>query len=234
MTGVAHLAPNAAAGGFYTPREAARLLQMPSARVIRSWLSGHTHSGAGPIIQRQYKPIDDIHEIGFLDLMEIRFVHHFRQQKISLQSLRRAAANARRELQQEHPFATSNVRFMADRKEIFLHTAEETGDDFLLNLMTNQIEIYEALEQILAKGVTFNPRSAVASRFVPLSDCPNVIVDPRIAFGRPVIAPQFVPTETLFSLWKAEDGDYRAVADWFHIGRDQAEEAIEFEVRLAA
>jgi hypothetical protein len=41
---------------------------------------------------------------------------------------------------------------MADRKEIFLHTAEETSDNFLLNLMTNQIGIYEALEQILAKG----------------------------------------------------------------------------------
>ena len=68
---------------------------------------------------------------------------------------------------------------------------------------------------------------------MPLSECPNVIVDPRIAFGRPVIAPQFVPTEALFALWKAEDGNYRAIADWFHISRDQAEEAVEFEVRLA-
>ena len=101
--------------------------------------------------------------------------------------------------------------------------------------MTNQIEIYEALEQILAKGVTFNPKSALASRLQPLpADCPNVIIDPRIAFGRSVIAPQFVPTETLFSLWKAEDGNYRAIADWFHISREAAEEAVEFELRLAA
>jgi uncharacterized protein (DUF433 family) len=69
---------------------------------------------------------------------------------------------------------------------------------------------------------------------VPLTECPNVIIDPRIAFGRPVIAPQFVPTETLFALWKAEDGNYRAVADWFHISREQAEESVEFEMRLAA
>ena len=234
MTGIAHLNPHSIAGGFYTPREAARLLHLPSARVIRSWLGGHTHSDAGPIIKRQYDPIEDVHEVGFLDLMEIRFVHHFRQQKISLQSLRRAAANARKELQQEHPFATSNVKFMSDRKDIFLHTAKETGDNFLLNLMTNQIEIYEAIEQILAKGVTFDPKSAIARRFVPVSECSNVIVDPRIAFGQPVIAPRFVPTATLFALWKAEDGNYKIVADWFHISRDQAEEAVEFEMRLAA
>ncbi len=231
---VAHLQPDAVAGGFYTMREAARLLQMENARQVRDWLTGHTHSGAGPIIKRQYEPIGDIHEVGFLDLMEIRFVHHFRQQKISLQSLRRAAANARKQLQQEHPFATSNVKFMSDRKEIFLHTAKETSDHFLLNLMTNQIEIYEALEQILAKGVTFDPKSAIANRLQPLSDCPNVIIDPRIAFGRPVVAPRFVPTDTLFALWKAEDGNYKAVADWFHISREAAEEAVEFELRLAA
>ena len=125
MSAVAHINSDAVAGGFYTVREAARLLQMPSARTVHGWLAGHTHSGAGPIIKRQYEPIGDIHEVGFFDSMEIRFVNHFRQQKISLQSLRRAAANARKELQQEHPFAMSNVNFMADRKEIFLHTAKE-------------------------------------------------------------------------------------------------------------
>lgn len=123
---------------------------------------------------------------------------------------------------------------MADRKEIFLYTAKETGDHYLLNLMTNQIEIYEVLEQVLAKGVVFDPKSAIAKRFQPLPDCQNVIIDPRIAFGRPVIAPRFVPTESLFALWKAEGGNYRVVADWYHISREAAEEAVEFELRLAA
>ncbi len=50
MSAVAHLNANAVAGGFYMIREAARLLQMPSARTVRGWLAGHTHSGAGPII----------------------------------------------------------------------------------------------------------------------------------------------------------------------------------------
>jgi uncharacterized protein (DUF433 family) len=235
MMGVQRLNIDPVAGGFYTAQEAARLLGIGSARRINAWLSGHSHSGAGSIIKRQYAPIGPVHEVGFLDLMEIRFVEHFRRQKISLQSLRRAAKNARRELNQDHPFATSNVKFMTDRKEVFLHTAKETGDTFLLNLMTNQVEIYEALEQVLAKGVEFDPKSGVAHRWHPLqNDCPNVIVDPRIAFGHPVVAPRFVPTKALFALWKAENGNSRLVANWFHVSREAVEEAVEFEVRLAA
>jgi uncharacterized protein (DUF433 family) len=221
-------------GGFYTVREAARLLQIESTPRIRGWLSGYAHR-AGPIIKRQYAPVGGIHEVGFLDLMEIRFVEHFRKQGISLQSLRVAAKNARRELQQEHPFATSNVKFMTDRKEVFLHTAKLTGDKFLLNLMTNQIEIYEAFEQLLAEGVDFDPQTGIANRWCPHpAECPNVIVDPRIAFGHPVIAPRYVPTKALFGLWMAENGNIKAVAEWFHVEEAAVTEAIKFEVRLAA
>ena len=232
---VAQLNSDPVASGFYTVREAARLLSINNPQRVHGWLSGYAYSDAGPVIKRQYEPIGRAYEVSFLDLIELRFVEHFRRQRISLQSLRKAAKNARKELQQDHPFATSNVKFMTDRKEVFLNTAKETGDQFLLNLMTNQVEIYVALEQVLAKGITFHQRSGVAHNWRPLhNDCPNVIVDPRIAYGHPVVAPKNVPTSALFSLWKAESGDARAVADWFHVGRDLVDEAVEFELRLAA
>ncbi|HEV2037417.1 MAG TPA: hypothetical protein VGQ96_02335, partial [Candidatus Eremiobacteraceae bacterium] len=205
------------AGGFYTVREAARLLRVDSTQRIRGWVAGYKTNNAGPIIKRQYAPVKGIHEVGFLDLMEMRFIDHFRKQNISLQSLRRAAKNARKEMKQDHPFATSNVLFMTDRKEVFLHTAKQEGDHFLLNLMTNQIEIYEALEKVLAAGVEFDPHTGVAKRWIPISECPNVIVDPRVAFGRPVVEPKRVPTSVIFALWSAEDGNTEAVAKWFHV-----------------
>lgn len=234
IMGVAYLNIDPVAAGFYTVQEAARLLKIDSPRRVRAWLTGYAHSKAGPIINAQYQRIGRVQELGFLDLMEVRFVEHFRRQKLSLQSLRRAATNARRELQMEHPFATSDVKFMTDRKEIFLHTARETGDQFLLNLMTNQIEIYEAVEQALARDLTFDPRSGVARRWIPSPDeSPNIIVDPRIAYGHPVVAPRNVPTAALYALWKAESGNVRAVADWFRINRDLVEEAVGFEKRLS-
>ena len=157
----------------------------------------------------------------------------FEDKNISLQSLRKAAENARKELKLDHPFATSDVKFMTDRKEIFLHTAREEGDAFLLNLMTNQIEIYEALEQALAKDLTFDPRSGLALSWRPLpDDFPNVVVDPLIAYGQPVIEPSHVPTATLYGMWKAENRNLQAVAEWFEISIDRAQEAINFEATL--
>ena len=231
---VINIKQNQIDGGFYTLREAARLLRVEHVSRLRGWLTGYPQSNAGPIIKRQYQPISNIHEVGFLDLMEMRFVEHFRQQGISLQSLRKAAENARSELQQTHPFASSNLKFMTDRKEVFLHTAKEEKDRFLLNLMTNQIEMYEALEQVLARGVTFHPITGIASTWCPMPGSPNVIVNPLISYGQPVVAPRYVPTKAIFSLWKAENGNYRDVADWFEISREKAVEAIEFELSHAA
>jgi uncharacterized protein (DUF433 family) len=232
---VTRLRPDPLVMGFYTVDEAARLLQIPSKQRIYGWLKGHPRSRAEPIIQRQHQPIGSVQEVGFLDLLEIRFVEHFRRQNISLQSLRRAIKNARTAMKMDHPFATSNIKYLTDRKEVFLETAKEAGDKFLLNLMTNQIEIYEVLEEFLAKGIAFDLNSGIAERWHPRpGEFPNVIVDPRIAFGRPVITPGNVPTETLFSLWKAEDGNFDVVADWHEVRTQLVREAVEFELRMAA
>ncbi len=92
------------AGGFYTVAEAARLLGLESPQRVTRWLSGPE-----PVILRQYEKLDMQHEVGFLDLLEIRFIEHFRRRGISLQSLRRRAQNAHVALGMDHPFATSNT-----------------------------------------------------------------------------------------------------------------------------
>jgi uncharacterized protein (DUF433 family) len=216
-------------GGFYTVAEAARLLGIDSSQRITRWVCGDE-----PIIERQYKKLGPKHEIGFWDLLEVRFVEHFRRQKISLQSLRVAARNARRELKVTHPFATSGVKFQTDRKAVFLETAKETGDRFFLNLMTNQVEIYEAIEQILAKDLQFNPQGVARLWWPAKNESPNVVVSPYFAFGQPVISKKRVPTATIFRLWKAESGNDNAVAEWFGVERQVVQEAVEFELRRAA
>jgi hypothetical protein len=122
------------AGGFYTIREAARLLNMPNTGVIGAWLKGRGRSA--PVIRRQYEPIAGKQELGFLDLIEIRFIEYFRKQGYSLQSLRKAAETARAELQNEHPFALYGAKFVARRKNIFLAVATDEKDTKLLNLVT--------------------------------------------------------------------------------------------------
>lgn len=230
----AHIKPHRFAldGGFYTLSEAARLLNMSTWTHLARWLEPTDR--AAPAVLRQYPKVGPEHEVGFYDLMEIRFITHFRKY-ISLQSLRKAAENARKRLKLDHPFATSNIQFESDRKSIFLDTATETGEREFLNLMNNQVEIYEAIEQIIAKDISFNAGTGIAERWWPLKGaCPHVTVDPHKAFGRPVIGDNGVPTEALYQLWRAENGDYRKVAMWFGVKEGEVKEAVEFEVRLAA
>lgn len=216
-------------GGFYTVAEAARLLGLEGGRKISRWLAP-TPTGRGPVILRDYLKVGRQHEISFLDLIEIRFVEQFRRH-ISLQALRIAAENARDRLGVSHPFATGSVKFQSDRKKVFLETAEETGDRELLDLMTKQYVIYEAIEQSFAADLEFDA-SGFARMWRPAVNlAPNVIVAPMFAFGRPVVSNRRVPTRTLFESWRAHDGNSDQVADWFGVEQSDVNEAVKFELR---
>lgn len=224
-------------GGFYTVKEAARLLRIDNRQRIYRWLRPLAHGanrGRGPIILRDYEPLENWQELSFWDLVEIRFVEHFRRQGLSLQYLRKVAEQARRDLNTQHPFALSKTEFLTDRKKIFEQIAEEEGPK-IRELLTGQYEMYATIEEVLAKGMAFSPKTFLAEEWRPLdNDCPHVVVNPKYDFGRPVIGEKHVPTVAIFRQWKAEKGDRFRVADWWKIDKSEVDEAIEFEVRMAA
>jgi uncharacterized protein (DUF433 family) len=220
------------AGGFYTMRDAERLLSIGSTRRVRRWVAGDAACAA--VIDKDYEAIDGSQALSFLDLVEVRFLEHFRRQGVPLQTLRRAAARAREELGEKHPFALSHIRFLTDRRRIFAEAARDSADAATWDLATNQYEMYAVLEASLAKGVAFDPASDLAESFHPLTEFANVIADPRFAFGRPVIGEKHVPTAALVRLWKAEGQRSERVADAFGLEPSEVEEAVRFEAALAA
>lgn len=236
MAAVHHLGAGTSdpvAGGFYTVREAARLLAIAQPAKITGWLHGHQGRGRGPIIQRQYQPIEGAQELGFWDLIEVRFVEHFRKQGVSLQALRKAAATARDEWKQQHPFATSNTKYLTDRREVFAKTARDVHDNILLNLVTKQFEMYTVLESVLAKGVEFDPASGLAREWRPKpAEFPDVALSPVVAYGQPAIVPVGVPTLAIYNTWKAENGSYPATSEWYEIEEKYVKQAVEFELGL--
>jgi hypothetical protein len=217
------------AGGFYTVTEAARLLNLESSRRVTRWLTGPE-----PVILRQYGKAGTVHEIGFLDLLEIRFIEHFRRRGISLQALRICARNARSALGMDHPFATSGITFETDRKRVFMQTAEETGDPRLLDLVGNQFAIYSVLESFLARDLSFDASGLAAEWRPDTTNFPSVAINPLHAFGRPTVGKSRVPTTAVFNLFKAEQGNAGAVARWFDITEDETKQAVAFESGLAA
>lgn len=219
--------------GFYTVREAARLLRIDNRQRIYRWVvQGNDH--LPPVIRRDYRPVANLHELSFWDLIEVRFVEHFRRQNVSLQYLRKVAEKARLELASQHPFALSNTQFLTDRKRIFEKVAEEENEEHIWEILTGQFEMYATIEKVLARGILFDPQTFLAEQWCPLETCPNVVVNPKYDYGRPVIGDKHVPTAAIFRQWKAEKGDQKRVADWWGIGETDVSEAVEFEVGMAA
>lgn len=213
------------AGGYYTVPEALRILRISGGGKVRDWLSGPR-----PVIRRQYQTDD---EVGFWDLIEIRFVEYFRRQNVSLQHIRKAAEKAREQFETAHPFALSNVKFVTDRKQIFAEVARSTGDRELEQLVTGQYNMYEVVEDFLAKGIRFDPSSGLAKSWHPEPiKFPKIVLTPKLAHGRPSIEKIGIPTEAIFLNWRAEGFNFSAVSDWFEIEESDARQAVEYELEL--
>src|SRR2546430_17030314 len=80
--------------GLYTVPMASKILSESGSK-IRSWIDGYPNSEAEPIIQRQLPPINGRTVLGFLDLIEARFIKHFDHLGLSPHFIRRLASKLR-------------------------------------------------------------------------------------------------------------------------------------------
>jgi uncharacterized protein (DUF433 family) len=215
--------------GLYTVPMAAQLLG-ESGTKIRSWLDGYPNSEATPIIRRQLPPINGRTVLGFLDLIEARFVRYFDHLGLSPQSIRKVTEKLRARHDADHPFAT-NKRFRTDGRKIFMEIVETEQELRILNLMNDNFEMPEVIEASLFDSILY--ADDLAYRWRPAREMPHVVLDPKYAFGRPVVENIWVPTDALYGAFEA-DGDARAVAEDFEIEQGIVEEAIAFEKRLRA
>jgi hypothetical protein len=87
--------------GLYPVPMAARLTGA-DARKIAGWINGY-RGGAPAIIRRQLPLIGGRTVLGFLDLIEVRFIDHFRGLGLSAQLV---AEKLRRRQKTDDPFAT--------------------------------------------------------------------------------------------------------------------------------
>src|ERR1700730_16159939 len=181
--------------GLYPVTWAAKLIA-ENPNKVRSWIDGYPNSDAHPIIHRQLPPINGRTVLGFLDLIEARFVRHFDHLGLSPQSIRKVADKLRERHHTDHPFAT-NKRFRTDGKKIFMEIVETEEERKILNLMNDNFEMGTVIEASLFDAILY--ADDLASRWHPARrELPRVVLDPQYAFGRPVIEEAWVPTDTLY------------------------------------
>ena len=218
--------------GLYSIAEASRLTGV-SARRVRGWLTGYEQPGGArgaAAFGGQLPQLEGKLALGFLDLMEVRFIKHFLDRKVGWRTIRTAAAKARAQFRLEHPFALRS--FVTDGKDIFAATAEETGDNRLEDLVRDQFAMFAVLEPLLLEGVTFDAQG-MAEAWRPDLRLPDVVLDPQRSFGHPIMGPAGVPTARIYDAFRSGNGVER-IAAWFQIAPEQVTQAIDFELRFAA
>ncbi|USQ95834.1 DUF433 domain-containing protein [Caulobacter sp. RL271] len=229
MTGAVIDARNRFVGtGVYTVPQAARLIGAPSNKV-RRWIFGGR--GQKSIIEPDYEPIDGVNALSFHDLIEARFIRAFREKGVSFQHLRKVASKAREDLKTVHPFASA--KFVTDGRRIILDEIDEAGRRSLVDYLNDQRNFEHLVRDTILDGVSFDACDLAETWQPRAADAPGIIIDPRRAFGAPILARTGIRSEVIARSAKAE-GSLSAVALAFGITEAEVKQALLFEERLAA
>ena len=220
--------------GLYTVAEASFLTGISQGR-LRRWLRGYTyraggaHATSAPVWRRQVPEIDGTLGLGFLDLMEARFVDAFRAASVPWRVIRLCAEHARDITGSDHPFCSR--RFRTDGRTIFAEVVDQAGENQLLDLAKNQLAFARVIGPSLYAGIEFSARE-MPVRWWPMGQRETVVIDPTRSFGQPIINDGGVPTTVLADAVEAE-GSVAKVASLFRLPQHSVRAALRFEKRLA-
>jgi len=218
----------------YSVPEAAHYLHLP-ASTLGSWVSGVSYQTRGG--GRRADPVILLlpgkrRLLSFLNLAEAHVLAAIRREHdVSLQRVRKALRFVTREIGVRRPLI--DVRFKTDGVDLFVtHYGE------LINASRQgQAAIKHAIEESLAR-IDWDEQG-LAARLFPFvrgsgADAPRVVViDPRRAFGRPVIVGTGIATAVLYERWRAGD-DIEALADDYRVSSALLQDALRCEFGAAA
>jgi len=210
--------------GVYTPREAARLVGTNAQQVLR-WTRG---SGPNePLWNAHFQFLDDdVTEISFLDLIEVRIVAAMRRAGISLQSIRFAMDYAKSAFSLERPLASQS--FKTDGTEILMEAMEDDGD--FVSLSRNRAGQKVFGEIVFQSLNDLEYEDEYAARWRPRK-FPDVVIDPSRFFGEPILDDFGVSTKTLHDEYAAF-GDAKYLSKIYEIPISKINVGLRFEKKL--
>jgi uncharacterized protein (DUF433 family) len=218
--------------GLYTVPEAARLLGV-SAGKLRRWAQGYKlagHRRSEPVLRREYPELAELGVLTFLDLIELYLVVRFRQQGVSMQTIKRNAQVAAERFHTNHPFAVK--RFHASGKDLIAETERRepgrAAQRVYEDLLKSQLVLDQVAESFF-KNLEYE--GELAREYWPLGRNRPVVLDPARSFGQPMDPETGVTTRTLCDMHQAGES-VEEVARWFHVKPEAVLAAVEYEQSL--
>jgi uncharacterized protein (DUF433 family) len=221
----------------YSLHEASRYTGVPL-NTLRTWISGRsypTESGVKfwkPIIE---KPVKDDPMISFTNLIEAHVLNAIRRKhQVAMARVRKALDYLSDEFNSANPLAEHD--FETDGLDLFV---EKYGK--LINVSKGgQIAMKEILRMYLKR--IERDEKGIARQLFPFTrvvadggynDPKIVAINPRIAFGRPVINGTSIPTTIVAERYKTGES-IAEIADDYRRKIEEIEEAIRCEFELKA
>lgn len=213
----------------YSTAEAAHYLRLPRA-TLKTWVHGRVDPN-GRRAEAVIRLPHDSALLSFQNLVEAHVLSAIRRHHgVSLQRVRRALRFVEKQMHQQRPLITA--KFQTDGVDLFV---EELGK--LINASSaGQTGIESALRASLAR--VEHDQDGLASRLFPFvrgegKEPKVIVVDPKLSFGKPVVAKTGVPVSVIVGRYRAGE-DVAAIAKDYGISLDQTHDAIRTAIPAAA
>lgn len=222
----------------YSPFEIARYLQIPE-RTVENWAFGYGATqrkpGAEPVIcAASAEP----RMLSFVNALELHVLNALRRQhNVELPEIRRAVHWLARDFDTAHPLADLDVMaaggsVLVERYGQLINASRE-GQLAMHRMLDLHLSRIERDPAGLAIRLFPFVRSSGRAEEPPRDEPRVVALDPRVAFGRPVLVGSRIPTLEIAERYKAGDS-IEALADDYERSSAEIQEAIRCELRLDA
>lgn len=213
--------------GVYTLTDAARLTGLPRTRV-REWFRTRKSRSRPALFASDYEPDTRAVAISFWDLIDVFVAGQLREHGVSMPTVRKVYAKLASDWGISHPFCRHEL--LSDGKEVFVRGLDKYGEDEIYEALTRQKAFPKLILPFLQR-IDYDQMTDMAARW-RIAD--NVVLDPRLCFGQPVVEGAIVPTYLLAEAFDANGRDAELVAAWYGVTAAEVEAAVRFESGMAA
>jgi uncharacterized protein (DUF433 family) len=171
--------------------------------------------------------------VPFIGFAEAYVLSSFRRTGVPLQRIRPAVEVLSCEIGIEHALASK--RLYTDGAEVLYDYAHKRGDEDLLDLVvvrTQQRQFSDLVREYL-KRIHYGGDGWASSVRLPTYEHAQVVVDPRVAFGLPLVVHGGARVEDLVDRFQAGDSVADIAAD-FDVPPAEVEDVIRVATRAAA
>jgi uncharacterized protein (DUF433 family) len=214
--------------GVYTIPEAARLTGLRPSRVREWFRKRPPPSRRRPVFVSDYAPLAGEVAISFLDLVDVYVAGQLREHGVSMQNVRRVYKCLAADLSVKHSFG--HQRLLTDGKAVLMSGLDDQGREELVEVLSRQKVFPKIIEPFLHR-IKYDRIELIARRW-RIAD--QVVVDPGLCFGKPVVEAAGIPTAILAAAYRANADDEGVVADWYNVASSDVLAAVRFEGSLAA